>query len=60
MKVRLIADKLQVSTNLVGENNILKFHVGSYQMDKIAKLMLVPDTSIIKLEVEWDDKKSEN
>lgn len=53
--VRLTADKLSVRSHLVGDNNKLTFDIGHYHIEDLAKLMLVPDATEIKLIVEWND-----
>jgi hypothetical protein len=57
--VKLIADQLQVRSHLVGGNNKLTFDVGSYQLEELAKLLLVPEMTEIKLTVEWEDGRAE-
>ncbi len=53
MKTTLIADKLSVRTHLVGDNNKVTFDIPAFQMEELAKLLLVPEQTEIKLEVSW-------
>lgn len=58
-KVSLVADKIQVRSHLIGDNNKITFDIGNYEIEKVAKLLLIPEQTEINLEVSWKDGKSD-
>lgn len=48
-----MCDKVQVKSNLTGGNSTMTFHTGEYQLEELAKLLLVPQECEIKVTAEW-------
>lgn len=51
--VDFIADKISVRSHMAGDNNRVSLDVGHYEIEKLARLLLIPEQTEIKVRVEW-------
>ena len=56
MKINFSADSVDVSRKKLDGSRQVVLSVGEYEVSKIAGLLLVPESKMIKVELEIDDE----
>ncbi len=59
MKYQFLADKMKISGPLSGGSYKVTLYTGEYEKDNVAELFKVPSMTVLKVNIETDERKYE-